>query len=188
MPRSIDRAARLDDIADAVEAIARRSGFGAVTFRDIAAQLGSSTTVITHLFASRDDLLGHVIDRSIAKRRADIEADLGDSIGAPALRVIAERAVLGFDDNTHRLWLALVTGAASEPIVRARLDTFNQWWDELLDAHAELLPATPDPGSIADALNVIVTGLVVSGVETNTVWPPERRRTTLDRLLAPLNI
>lgn len=188
MPRTIDRAARLEEISQAVEAIARSDGFSAVTFRGIAERLGASTTVVTHLFGSRDELLDYVIDRSIARRCADIEAEIEDTVGGAAIRSIATAVVLNLDDDTHRFWLALVMGADLEPVVRKHLDRFNQWWDDLVFKHAKELAPNSDPEAVVDAINVIVTGLIVSGVETDALWSQQRRHAALDRLLAALDI
>jgi AcrR family transcriptional regulator len=188
VPRTIDRRARLDEIADAVEAIALVDGFGAVTFRRLADQLGASTTVVTHLVDSRDELLDLVIRRAIDRRRAEIIDHLDDATGREALRALVEWVVLGPGENVHRLWLALVTGAAAEPVVRRRLDEFNDWWDELVGAHARRLEGVTDVETIVDVIEVITIGLIVAGADTGEVWSLDRRRAALDRLLLPLGL
>jgi AcrR family transcriptional regulator len=188
VPRTIDRRARLDDIADAVEAIAAVDGFGAVTFRRLADHLGASTTVVTHLVESRAELLDLVIARAVDRRRAEILDHLGDAAGGDALRALVEWVVLGPGADAHRFWLALVTGAANEPVVRRRLDEFNDWWDALVDTHARRVEGSIDPATIVDMIDVITAGLVVAGVETGEVWSAARRRATLDRLLAPIGL
>ncbi len=188
MPRTIDRRARLDDIADAVEAIAAVDGFGAVTFRRLADHLGASTTVVTHLVDSRDELLDLVIGRAVDRRRVEIVDHLGDETGREALRALVEWVVLGPGEDAHRFWLALVSGAASEPVVRRRLDAFNVWWDALVHSHAHSIEGTIDTGTLVDVIDVITIGLVVAGVETGEVWSIDRRRATLDQLLAPIGL
>lgn len=185
----MDRSERLDAISAAVESVARSHGFSAVTIRRVADELGASTTVVTHYFSSRSALVCHVVGRVVSARTDELDAHLEGLRGRAALRAMAGWVVLRPSDDLHRLWLAIVVGAAGDDLLRTELDRFNRWWDERVERHlAELDPPDADPGTLADLLDVVVAGLVVAGVETDALWDHDRRRAVLDRLLVPIGL
>lgn len=53
MPRAVDSDRRRAEICDTVVAIAEADGFGAVTFRSVAARLCGSTSAVTHYVSLR---------------------------------------------------------------------------------------------------------------------------------------
>lgn len=178
MPRTVDRTARLTAVSDAVVGIATEAGFAAVTIRSVAERVGASTSVVTHYVGSRDEMLRMAVRREVDARRGQAEDAMAGHGGAVALRALVEWAVLTADEATHRFWLALILGAPTEPVLRAELDAFNDWWDAALEnllaqaGIAELEHA-------ADLLNVVVDGLVVGGFDEGAPWPPARRRQVL---------
>ncbi len=189
MPRAVDRTQRVEAISDAVKSIARTDGFAAVTIRRVADELGASTTVVTHYFSSRADLVGHVVGATVDTRTRELDHFIEGLEGRAAVRAMAEWAVLRPTDEVHRLWLAIVLGAAGDPVLRDELDRFNLGWDGRIERFvAGFVPPETDPDSLADVLDVVIAGLVVAGVETDALWDVERRRIVLDRLLAPIGL
>lgn len=195
MPRAVDRDERLDLISDAVASVASQRGFDQVTIRAVAEHAGASTSVVTHYVASRDELLRLAVRRLVARRRADVTRvvdvadDGGAAGGAAALRAVAEWAVLGAPEPDHRLWLALVTGAQRDAVLRDELDAFNDWWDGLLRDLARRTTADPDEvGRMVDAIDVIVDGLIVTGFDAGRAWSSRRRGDVLTLLLAALGL
>jgi len=189
VPRQVDHVARLDAIHDAVEQVAARDGFGAVTIRRIAAHAGASTSVVTHYVPSRDDLVRSAVRRAITVRQAQLDDLVGPVRGSEGLRAVVRWAVLGPTDLTHRFWLAILLGAQSDPVLRSELDAFNRWWSALLRRLVrEMDPPPSDPHALIDAVDVIVDGMILAGFEERAPWPDDRRRRTLDLLLAPLGM
>jgi hypothetical protein len=82
----------------------------------------------------------------------------------------------------------MVTGADADPLVRERLDAFNDWWDAEVERLAADLDGPADRSTLIDAIDVVVAGMVVAGVETDTLWDRDRRRATLDVLLGALHL
>ncbi len=82
MPRHVDEAARLQEIAQAVLRIVAHEGLDAVTFRSVASALGSSTTVVTHFVPDRDSLL----ERAFEVLRADLAARIDAALAEAHLR------------------------------------------------------------------------------------------------------
>src|SRR5919198_1840349 len=57
MPRIVDHEQRRAEVAAAVWRIVSRDGLEAATVRRVAAETGMSTSVVSHYFAGKDDLL-----------------------------------------------------------------------------------------------------------------------------------
>jgi AcrR family transcriptional regulator len=189
VPKAVDRTERTAEITAAVERIATRDGFSSVTVRRVSEELGASTTAVTHYFASRDELVRSTVRRVIDRRTGELDVELADLQGRAAVRSMADWVALRPGDHHHRLWLAIVVGAAADVVLREELDRFNRWWDDRVERHlAEFEPPEPDPDGLADLLDVVLSGLVVAGLETESVWEQHRRRTVLDRLLTPAGL
>ncbi|MEV0296378.1 hypothetical protein [Nocardia sp. NPDC050710] len=179
MPRAVDRTARLTAVGDAVVTIATETGFTAVTIRSVAERIGASTSAVTHYVGSRDEMLRIAVRREVQVRRSQAEAAMAGRHGAVALRALVEWAVLTADEATHRFWLALIVGAPNEPILRAELDAFNDWWDTHIRNMVEQTGIT-EVQHAADLLNVVVDGLVIGAFDDGTPWPRARRLQVLD--------
>lgn len=206
MPRRIDHDAQQDLVCDAVVRIALRSGFGAVTIRQVARELTVSTSGVTHYFASRDTLLTQTVRREVGRRRARAEVVVDGKTAGAGLRALAHWSVLDVDDDSQRFWLAMVGAARTEPVLRRELDNFNLWWGRTVrrmigdsdprviddsDPAASIsgdgqLPSGDrmHPALLVDAFDVIVDGLIVAAMEDREPWSVDRRRRTLDALLS----
>ncbi|MGW4286954.1 TetR/AcrR family transcriptional regulator [Streptomyces sp. NPDC004673] len=174
MPRQVNHSDRLASIEDAVVALAAEAGFDAVTIRAVAKRVGSSTSVVTHYVGSREELLQNAIRGELDRRRAEADATTAGLADAAALRALVEWAVLRPSERTHRFWLALVLGAGSQPMLRAELDRFNEWWGarvHTLATGARL----PDPATAADLISLFVDGIVVAGFDAGEPWDADRR-------------
>lgn len=100
-----------DRILDAALAVTRESGIEAVTARNVAARLGSSTGPVSSSFASMDALHEALMDRVIALFVARAEAaGAGPDHGAPPPRdplLVAGEAWLRFAAEEPRLYAAV---------------------------------------------------------------------------------
>ena len=179
MPRQVNPADRLTLIHDAVIAIAVESGFAAVTIRAVAQQIDASTSAVTHYVKSREELLSNAIRQEIARHQATAENAIAGLEDAAALRTFIEWAVLDRDEQTHRLWLALVLGAATDPVLRVELARFNAWWLRQIQGRIDnIRPANPEV--VVDLLNVIVDGLIVTAFDAGKPWHHDRRARMLN--------
>lgn len=179
MPRQVDHAARRRDIGLAVLKIAAERGFREATIRAVASAVGASTSQVTHYVSGRDELIRIAVRHEVELRQAQITELLADS--ERPLRALVEWAVLGTGADAQRIWLAIVLGARTEPVVRAELEEFHRWWD----AEVRRLVGGPDE---ADVVDVLVDGLVLAGVEAPEEWSRERRLRVVDAVLAPLGV
>ena len=61
MPAPTDHDARRRDVSEAVWRVLARHGFGGLTLRAVAAEMGASTGLLTHYFPSKDALVRHAL-------------------------------------------------------------------------------------------------------------------------------
>lgn len=189
MPRRVDYAGRRDELCDAVVRIAGDDGFRAVTIRRVAAAANASTSVVTHYFASRDDLVRSTVRRAVEQRRAALVPVLQGLEPAEGLRALAEWSILRTDERLQRCWLAIVLGARTDAVLRDELDAFNRWWAGVLrDLTERLDPPHPDPPRFADLFDVVVDGMVLAGFDGGEGWSNDRRSRTLGALLDSIGL
>lgn len=63
MPRTKgDDEARRRDVSEAVWRVLAAHGFGGLTMRAVAAELGATTGLLTHYFPAKRDLVAHALD------------------------------------------------------------------------------------------------------------------------------
>lgn len=187
MPKHVNPEERRALIENAVIAIATESGFAAVTMRAVALRIGTSTTAITHYVGSREELLRGAIRREIELGQAVAAAAVSGLSSSDALRAYIEWAVLSRDENSHRLWLALVVGATTDPMLRTELDRFNSWWNKQIQIWIESLRPV-DPNTAIDMINVLVDGLIVTAFDAGKPWSSDRRTKLLDTVLSSLGL
>jgi AcrR family transcriptional regulator len=176
MPRLVDHQARRDEVAAvAAELIARR-GLD-VSVRDVAAAGGYSTTVVTHYFASKRELLLHAYrsaGTATEKRLAAIGPHRGDRLLA-----ICE-AILPLDEPrrlTWQTWFAFWGAAVGDEELAALQRRRLLWFRELL---ARELGGDEEG---ARELLVVVRGIAAEAVFDTEDWPPARQRELVTRVL-----
>jgi AcrR family transcriptional regulator len=124
---------RRQAIIDATLAVARRQGLGATTVRDVATEMGTSSGLIHHYFASMDEVLAaafeHAAGGDLAKARAAI-----DAAGDPAAQLDAfiESYAPVQADWTMQLWLDAWAEAARRPALQAVSRRLNLEWQSLV--------------------------------------------------------
>ena len=77
MPAPVDQEQRRQKITDIVAQIISRDGLDAVTIREVAAAAGYSTTIVTHYFANKRELLLYTYQAAAARAQARVDQVLG---------------------------------------------------------------------------------------------------------------
>jgi AcrR family transcriptional regulator len=153
----------------AVDVIARE-GLQAATIRRIAAEVGFSTTVVTHYFAEKQELLRWTYRVMAEDGRARVaralSADTSDLLAA----LIAMCAV---DDASLRLWrvfLAFCDEAARDPVFanEQRVQT-----DLAIGQIASIIRARYGERADVDGASRLLNGLV-QGISVQVVVDPDR--------------
>lgn len=161
---------RRQAIIDATLAVARRQGLGATTVRDVATEMGTSSGLIHHYFASMDEVLAaafeHAAGGDLDKARIAI-----DAAGDPATQLDAFIASYApaQADWTMQLWLDAWAEAARRPALQAVSRRLNLEWQALVRGVVERGVATgtftsDDAGATAWRLLSMLDGLTMQVV------------------------
>src|SRR3954453_1843753 len=105
MPIKVDADDRRHRIVLAAADIIANEGFTALTNVRIAERLAASTTVITHYYRTKRDLLLHTYDTMASRSRARVEQAIADD---PDPLTGCLHALLPLDDESRvewRVWL-----------------------------------------------------------------------------------
>jgi AcrR family transcriptional regulator len=166
-------------------------GFLGLTVRAVAAELGTSTSVVTHYFASKRELTAFALD--LLDRRSAERPRRSADPGLPRLRA-ALLDMLPLDAATaaaNRIWVASWDAALSDEGLRtahaARYRASRERLAALLEAadHAGHLRIA-DPPRVAELVHAAVLGLVVQALLDPGAHPPERQVAVVEEVLANL--
>lgn len=178
-------------MSEAVWRVLAARGFGGLTLRAVAAELGATTGLLTHYFPAKRDLVAYALDlleeRTAVGRRAP---------GTPGLEAVRS-ALLGILPLTaeaaavNRIWVSSWDTALADPDLtedygrkygrgRERLTALVAGAQERGE-----LPAG-DPERIASGAQAFALGLVVQALFDPTTYPPARQTALLDDYLATL--
>ncbi len=186
--RSSDHDERRRVLAEMAARLIANEGVGAATVRRLAAEAGYSTTIVTHYFADKRQLLLHAYQASVqrSKRRFDavVAADPSDVQGClEAFMPIGEESL-----QDWRVHLAFCDKALDDSIFRDEL----RWWTRRADERIqEVLDARYGSRSahaaMAFYLVTLIQGIAVR-VSFESNWTDQRQRDfiggELDRLMA----
>ncbi len=114
MPLVVDREQRRSEVMAVAFDLVAAQGIEALTFREIAATTGCSTSIVSHYFRNKNELLFGVY--RLANERARERLDAAFAAGLPLLECFD--AILPVDDAARRnwrVWLAFWARAHLEP-------------------------------------------------------------------------
>lgn len=182
MPKMVDAGARERELRAATLRVIAREGVGGVTIRRVAAELGRSTTAVTHYTADREQLLSSAVEGALGERRDQAE-DLVAGAGDGLWDLIDWSVRSGADP----LWPVLVAAAAAdvEPVVTELVGSFERWWTDLVaDLVSGRVRADVTAADAAAAIGVVVDGLVLASDAHHRTDAGRRRLARL--LIEPL--
>ncbi|MFE9959621.1 TetR/AcrR family transcriptional regulator [Micromonospora sp. NPDC005299] len=193
MPARGDHDARRADVSAAVWRVLAVRGFGGLTLRAVAAEMGVSTGLLTHYFPNKRALVRHAVD--VAERHTDARdrhAAAGE--GRPALRAALLDVLPLTDEATvmSRVWVSYWDGAlADEEFAADQRRRYDRWRARLraqVDAALRGAPAGPgtDPDDLVATCAAFAHGLVVQALFDPAAFPARRQVALLDRFLADL--
>jgi AcrR family transcriptional regulator len=193
MPAPGDHDARRRDVSKAVWSVLAARGFGGLTLRAVATEMGASTGLLTHYFPTKRALLRHALE--IAEERTD-ERDrrVPAEEGMEALRAALLDVLPLTPEATamSRVWVSFWDGALGDDALAARQKARYERWRERLGHHIEAgqragqLPASADPGELAAAAAAFAHGLVVQALFAPGDFPPDLQARLLDTFLRAL--
>ncbi|MEA2271249.1 MAG: hypothetical protein QOC64_3859 [Solirubrobacteraceae bacterium] len=188
MPRVVDHEARRAEVVAALWRVVSRDGLDAATVRRVAAETGMSTSVVSHYFAGKEDLLRAafrlVLDRGLARARAAPAGERARALLVIALPLDAERRA------EARIWFAFLGLAVSRPeLADEQRRVYRDWRTALAAALRDdgLRPGL-DADDEAAALIALLDGLTVQAAFEPWRLPPARQLALVGDRLAGLGI
>ena len=120
-------------IVAATVAVAVRKGLASTTVRDVAAEMGTSSGLIHHYFASMDDVLAAAFEQVASQDLAVSGAQMATaSSPLAALRSFFTTYTPADKDWAFQLWLDAWAEAARRPALQATSRRLNLAWQSLL--------------------------------------------------------
>src|SRR5262249_59854281 len=114
MPAPTDHDARRRDVSAAVWRVLARHGFGGLTLRAVAAEMGASTGLVTHYFPSKDALVRHAL--AVAEERTATRPLRQDGLREALLDVLPLDAT---SQTMNRVWVSSWDAALGDPELHA---------------------------------------------------------------------
>lgn len=192
MPRiKGDHEARRREVSEAVWRVLATRGFGGLSMRTVAAELGASTGLLTHYFPTKRDLIVHALellsDRTLYRERRSAPPGLA-SLRAVLLDIIPidDAAVAG-----NRIWVSSWDPALNDAELGAghavRYANSREKVRRIIAEAQELGELPPgDSARAAAAAMSFVLGLVVQALLDPAAFPAEYQVELLDDYLAQL--
>jgi AcrR family transcriptional regulator len=193
MPARTDHDARRRDVSEAVWRVLATQGFGGLTLRAVAAEMGASTGLLTHYFPTKRALVRHAHDIAEEVSQSRVRRTPPDQ-GLAALRE-ALLDVLSLDPAStgmNRVWVSFWDPALADPeLSAAQAARYTRWRGKLRPHVVEAqrrgeLPAPADADDLVATAAAFTHGLVVQALFAPDTFPPERQVALLDGFLAAL--
>jgi AcrR family transcriptional regulator len=163
-----------------------RNGFGGLTLRAVAAEMGASTGLLTHYFPSKDALIRHALE--VAEERTATRALREGGLREALLDLLPlDRA----SRTMNRVWVSSWDGAlADAELAAAERDRYKRWRARLrplveeAQRNGELPPGNPD--DLVATVAAFTHGLVVQALFDPRTFPRARQVALLDAFLKGL--
>jgi AcrR family transcriptional regulator len=145
-------------------------GMASTTVRDVAQQMGTSSGLIHHYFASMDDLLAAAFDRAAGQDlQATSQAMAAGVDAVQRLTIFFGSYTRAEQDWAFQLWLDAWAEAGRRPTVRATSQRLNIAWQQLLVETirvgiAEGVMICPDPEAAGWRILSLLDGLALQAV------------------------
>ncbi|MFD0548333.1 TetR/AcrR family transcriptional regulator [Streptomyces rectiviolaceus] len=194
-PARTDHDARRIEVSQAVWRVLAVHGFGGLTLRAVAAEMGATTGLLTHYFPSKRALLKHaleVLDRRSADRPRPAAERAGEASGLVMVRATL-LDILPLDAESaasNRIWVASWDVALADPeLAREHAERYRRARERMAGHIAQAkelgeLPLGTPTDDTAAAAQSFVLGLVVQALFAPREFPAERQIALVDEYLA----
>jgi AcrR family transcriptional regulator len=166
---------RRQAIVGAALTVARRQGLATTTVRDVAAEMGTSSGLIHHYFASMDEVLAAAFEQAAGGDLERARRRIADGDGARArLDAFIDSYAPSNADWAMQLWLDAWAEAARRPALQRVSRRLNREWQALLRSIIETGAAsggftTDDADAAAWRLLSVLDGLALQVVAHGTL-------------------
>jgi AcrR family transcriptional regulator len=193
VPARGDHAARRRAVSEAVWRVLATRGFGGLTLRAVAAEMGASTGLLTHYFPTKQALVRHAL--AIAEERTDtrpMRTPVGEGLAALHAALLDVLPLTAESTAMSRVWVSFWDGGLADPDLGAIQTRRYTRWRGRLRGHVQAaqrlgeLPGSADPEDLAVTAAAFAHGLVVQALFDPDRFPPARQTALVDDFLATL--
>jgi AcrR family transcriptional regulator len=182
MPKFVDTDERRAELAAAAAKLIARSGVGAATMRDVAAEAGWTTGALTHYFSGKRELLLFTFRSSLAQRHA--ARDARESLAPEEALVRSLEGALPLDEERRRHWMVTIAfcaqAAGDEELSHAQRDAYREFRDDVADLARQCDAASPEEATArAEHLIAVADGIAVQALFDPDGWPAHHQLATL---------
>ncbi|MEU8434112.1 TetR/AcrR family transcriptional regulator [Streptomyces sp. NPDC029216] len=192
MPRTKgDHEARRRDVSEAVWRVLAAHGFGGLTLRAVATELGATTGMLTHYFPAKRDLVAYALDLLTERTAARPRPSGGQGLAALRAALLGVLPLTPEATASNRIWVSSWDTALADPTVSAdharKYAQSRAKLRDLVTAAQQLGELPPgDPERIATAAQSFSLGLTVQALFAPEAFPPARQTELLDDYLRSL--
>jgi AcrR family transcriptional regulator len=190
MPRHVDHSARRGEIIHATLSILAEKGPRAVTFRAVAQRMGGSSTLVTHYFKSRQELLDALVE-TVAEWPDDLqELEAGVDDPRERLRLFMHWMVPADPEAymEERARISLAGGHDGSVRTQGIFDAWQAGVRAQFVRHLDGLVPSSELDPVIDILRSITNGITLSVIEHPDDWPAERQWQVIDDALERLGL
>jgi AcrR family transcriptional regulator len=124
--------ARREEILAAALRVAATKGLGSTTVRDVAAEMGTSSGLIHHYFASMDDVLAAAFEDAATADLANTQSSMRACDGAGERLSTFFASYTRTDYGAFQMWLDAWAEASRRPALGAASRRLNIAWQKLI--------------------------------------------------------
>ena len=191
MPIDVDREERRAKVVGLAYELVADKGVEALTFREIAAVAGCSTSIVSHYFGNKNELLFSVYQ--VANQRATERLQATLAAGAPLAECFETILPIGDDARRNwRVWLAFWARAHLDAAYFAERQRAAQdslaLYREMIAAHLDADIAQADLTLAARRLIGAIAGIGLEACFAPEDWSAETMRKVLRAELAAIGI
>lgn len=186
VPRYVDHEARRQDIVKATVQVLAQRGMKGLSFRSVAALLGGSTTLVTHFYATQEELLIDVAVRLTNEWEEDIrslDAESDDPWQRLRRLLIWLVPTSEIGRTTERARVQLLADQLTGAEHRETLERYERKMRQFLREHVREVVPADRTAEIVDLLRAATSGVVLSALEHPDEWPAKRQVDVVDHLI-----
>jgi AcrR family transcriptional regulator len=174
---------RRDQISALAAQVIADEGLEAATVRRIAAEAGFSTTIVTHYFANKQDLLLSAFSHCAMQNKARIDAVVAR---APADVVGCLLTAIPLDDDRRRLWRVTIALLESAKFNPAHAEQMRGWNVRSLEFLGQVIlrrcgREDLNVAQAAETLSAVAEGIALQMLLHPATWPEAKARLMLTR-------